>query len=160
MNPVVLAWTLSGVGAGLFFAAGMIFAHGRTPRAAKPVEPPQRSLDPDGFATGDILRQILDRETKDSRLTGAVIADELGLVVASTGEYGDALAAYGAVLAGLGTKTREALPLNQLRQVVVTDDQDMTLTVRPISAAEDNFALVTLATGQPASTPLAAAQGR
>lgn len=160
MNPALLAWVLSGVGAVLFFTAGVLFAlsRGTRPHAAAELEAPPPRLEEEGHATGDILRQLLDRETQGSKLAGAVIADELGLVVASTGEYGDALAAYGAVLAGLGTKTRESLPLQQLRQVIVQDDRDMTLTVRPIAAAQDHFALVTLAAGQPNGAPQGAAQ--
>ena len=103
----------------------------------------------DAGVRGDVLRSILDRETSGNGYTGAVIADELGLIVASTGEYGDALAAYGAYLAGVGAKTRSVLPLHELRQLVIQDDHDTTLTVRPISSAEDHLALVTLAPGRP-----------
>jgi predicted regulator of Ras-like GTPase activity (Roadblock/LC7/MglB family) len=77
-----------------------------------------------------------------------VITDGLGLVVASSGDYAEALAAYGAFLAGIGAKTRDALPLRELRQVVIQDEHDMTLTVRPIISAEDELSLVTLAGGQ------------
>lgn len=101
----------------------------------------------DAAAHGDALRTILDRETRGNHYTGAVITDGLGLVVAATGEYGDALAAYGAFLAEVGAKTRDALPLHTLRQVIVQDDRDTTLTVRPIASTEDNLALVTLAKG-------------
>lgn len=110
----------------------------------------------DSFMPGsraDVFRAILDRETRGSDLTGAVIADELGLVVAATGDYGDALAAYGAFLAGVGTKTRDALPLHELRQVIVQDECNTTLTVRPLAAVDDNFALVTLAPGRQRENP-------
>jgi predicted regulator of Ras-like GTPase activity (Roadblock/LC7/MglB family) len=149
MTAALLAWMLSALGAVLFFAAGVLFslsrAHTKKPPLSIHASPPRLEH---GSASGDVLRQLLDRETGSRQLAGAVIADELGLVVASTGEYGDALAAYGAVLAGLGNRTSEALPLHQLRQVTVQDDHDMTLTVRPIAAAEEHFALVTLASGQ------------
>lgn len=102
----------------------------------------------DAGARGDELRTILDRETSGNGFTGAVIADELGLIVASTGEFGDALAAYGAFLAGVGAKTRGVLPLQALRQLVIQDDYDATLTVRPIVSADDQLALVTLAPGR------------
>ena len=152
MSVAFLAWTMSALGAVLFFAAGVLYALSRSATEIKP--PLSIHASPvrleQGSASGDMLRQLLDRETGGSQLAGAVIADELGLVVASTGEYGDALAAYGAVLAGLGTKTSEALPLHELRQVIVQDDHDMTLTVRPIATSDEHYALVTLAAGQPA----------
>jgi hypothetical protein len=72
--------------------------------------------------------------------------------VASTGEYGDALAAYGAYLAGVGAKTRSVLPLHELRQLVIQDDHDTTLTVRPIASADDHLSLVTLAPGRPSAS--------
>lgn len=117
-------------------------------RGGRRRESSERPSVPDVGTRGEVLRSILDRETRGSGFTGAVIADELGLVVASTGEYGDALAAYGAFLAGVGAKTRDALPLRELRQLTIQDDYDTTLTVRPIASAEDNLALVTLAAGQ------------
>jgi predicted regulator of Ras-like GTPase activity (Roadblock/LC7/MglB family) len=178
MTVPMLAWLMSILGAGLFFAAGTLFAMRRFER----VDVPQRSFDErssgiqltgksassdrarrhvaalveelkvrgssdPSSGTGNALRAILHEETRDSNFAGAVIADDMGLVVASTGEYGDALAAYGAFLAGIGAKTSDALPLHDLRQVIVQDEHDMTLTVRPIATADDNFALVTLATG-------------
>ncbi|HEX6240622.1 MAG TPA: hypothetical protein VFZ61_07010 [Polyangiales bacterium] len=106
----------------------------------------------DAGARGEALRSILDQETSGYSFTGAVITDDQGLIVASTGEYGDALAAYGAFLAGVGEKSRSELPLHELRQVVIQDDHDATLTVRPLASADDHLALVTLALGRSYAT--------
>jgi predicted regulator of Ras-like GTPase activity (Roadblock/LC7/MglB family) len=175
MNMPILAWTMSVLGAVLFFAAGMLFSVQRKPvqsalpeaRESRPSGVHRRSTIPPGERArhevkrlvedlrseaqaegserpGTVLRAILAAETRGSEFSGAVIADELGLVVASTGEHGDALAAYGAFLAGVGAKTSDNLPLTELRQLIVQDENDTTLTVRPIAAANDNFALVTL----------------
>jgi predicted regulator of Ras-like GTPase activity (Roadblock/LC7/MglB family) len=122
-------------------------------RSKRKALPSERRVVLDAGAGGDALRTILDKETRGNGFAGAVIADGLGLVVAATGEYGDALAAYGAFLAGVGAKTRDALPLSELRQVIVQDDHDMTLTVRPIASADDNLALVTLAAGRRNGAP-------
>lgn len=94
------------------------------------------------------LQTIVDAETRTGRAKSAVIADELGLLVAASGadsEYVDALAAMGAYLADVGTKTRDVLPLHKVRQVVVRDEHDVTLTVRPLAADDPGLALVTLA---------------
>ena len=113
--------------------------------------PPMRRIDaPERNVStlGSALQSIVDREAQSSCVRNAVIADELGLLVAASGsshEYCDALAALGAYLADVGTKTRDVLPLHEVRQVVVRDDRDMTLTVRPLAAAEPGLALVTLA---------------
>jgi predicted regulator of Ras-like GTPase activity (Roadblock/LC7/MglB family) len=113
-------------------------------RQARRSTHPEPPVMPAGRTRGDALRSILERETRGPGVAGAVIADELGLVVASTGEYGDALAAFGAYLADVGSKTRGVLPLHEVRQVIVQDDHHMTLTVRPLASADDNLALVTL----------------
>jgi predicted regulator of Ras-like GTPase activity (Roadblock/LC7/MglB family) len=119
------------------------YASKRPPR--KPTERP-----PLISTRADALQLIVDTETEVGGAKSAVIADELGLVVAASGlvhEYGDALAALGAYLADVGSKTRDVLPLREVRQVVVRDDHDMTLTVRPLAAEDPGLALVTLAVG-------------
>jgi predicted regulator of Ras-like GTPase activity (Roadblock/LC7/MglB family) len=150
MNLAIVLWMMSLSGALLFFFAGALFARGRELSRADRATRPLHSTE--SGATGDVLRRVLERETRGSTLDGAVIADELGLVVASTGNYGEALAAYGAVLAGLGEKTRDVLPLHDVRRVVIEDDEARTLIVRPISTAAEHFSLVTLATQTKAQT--------
>lgn len=103
------------------------------------------------------LQSIVDTETRMGRAKSAVIADELGLLVAASGatnEYGDALAAMGAYLTGVGVKTRGILPLNEVSQVVVRDDHDVILTVRPLAADDPGLALVTLAVGPNPNVPI------
>lgn len=117
--------------------------------ASKSVPPPKKrvSSPPKISTLSGALQSIVDSETRSSSVKSAVIADELGLLVAASGassEYGDALAALGAYLADVGTKTRDVLPLHEVRQVVVRDDRDMTLTVRPLVSDDPGLALVTL----------------
>lgn len=107
------------------------------------IDAPERNIS----TLGSALQSIVDSEAQSGRVRNAVIADELGLLVAASGsshEYCDALAALGAYLADVGSKTRDVLPLHEVRQVVVRDDRDMTLTVRPLAATEPGLALVTL----------------
>lgn len=111
---------------------------------------PRRPSTPDLPISAHVreLQTIVDAETRTGRAKSAVIADELGLLVASSGtdsEYVDALAAMGAYLADVGTKTRDVLPLHKVLQVVVRDEHDVTLTVRPLTADDPGLALVTLA---------------
>jgi hypothetical protein len=111
--------------------------------------PPRAAAEriPTTSSRGQVLQSIVDRETATGRVRSAVIADELGLVVAASGnvqEYGDALAALGAYLADVGSKTRDVLPLREVRQVIVRDDCDMTLMVRRLATEDSVLALVTL----------------
>lgn len=113
----------------------------------KPTPARRRTPTPALSATGRSLQTIVDTETRLGRAKSAVIADELGLLVAAssaTSEYNDALAALGAYLADVGSKTRDILPLRKLRQVIVCDDHDVILTVRPLATDDPGLALVTL----------------
>jgi predicted regulator of Ras-like GTPase activity (Roadblock/LC7/MglB family) len=121
---------------------------------SKPTPARQRTPTPTLSATGRALQTIVDTEMRLGRAKSAVIADELGLLVAAssaTNEYNEALAALGAYLADVGSKTRDILPLRNLRQVTVCDDHDVTLTVRPLATDDPGLALVTLAV-EPTST--------
>lgn len=149
MTVSTWAWLLSVAGALLFFAAGGLFAA----RQKALLEQRRRAyLALDVDVRGEALRKILDNETRGGEYAGAVITDELGLVVAATGEHAEELAAYGALLAGVGAKTRAGLPIHELRQVTIEDRRDTTLTVRPIASTEANLALVTLAGPRSAAT--------
>ncbi len=117
---------------------------------SKPPAAPRRNTKPlpSLSSSGRALQTIVDTEISVGGAKSAVIADELGLLVAASGatnEYNDALAAMGAYLADVGTKTRDMLPLHRVRQVVVRDDHDVTLTVRPLATDDPGLALVTLA---------------
>src|SRR5262249_26359036 len=129
--------------------AAALALEARTLRAeafvARSSSPKPRVVDvPTTGSRGDALQTIVDRETRRERIHSAVIADELGLVVVSSGgsaEFGDALAAFGAYLAEVGQKTCDVLPLHEVREVVVRDDHDVTLTVSPIEVVDTTLAL-------------------
>lgn len=160
MTADLLLLLLSLSEAALFFAGGLLFAAYRAARAgARASTDDQRTRLPplaDTRASGDVLRKILAQETRNGGMAGAVIADDLGLVVAGQGELCEVLAAYGAALAGAGAKTRELLPFEQLRKLTVQDDRT-TLIVRPIATADDHFTLVTLSCAQEVVTAQASA---
>jgi predicted regulator of Ras-like GTPase activity (Roadblock/LC7/MglB family) len=141
---MIWAWLLSVVGALLFFAAGATWIRQRTVRAATRTDAARRPAD----INSDALQSIVEAEVRTRGAKSAVITDEMGLVVAASvagSEHGDALAAFGAYLAEVGTKARRVLPLHEVRQVIVRDDRNVTLIVRPLDSADHSLALVTLA---------------
>jgi len=169
VNPLIFAWLLSSAGALLFFAAGATWFKQRALRGAghsafgAALDPSRTTsagavaLRTEGIATtnSQALQAIVDAEVANTGVQSAVIADEIGLVIAASSqgsEHGEALAAFGVYLAEVGTRMRSALPLHQVRSVVVRDDRETTLTVRPLEHGDHRFALVTLA------EPKAAAQ--
>lgn len=123
-------------------------------RSEKSGPPRSRTVTPALSATGRALQTIVDAETRVGRAKTAVITDQLGSLLAASGasnEYNDALAALGAYLADVGSKTGDILPLRNLRQVVVSDVHDLTLTVRPLATDDSGLALVTLAIAPPSN---------
>lgn len=125
-------------------------ARGLRARAFKASEPPaeapekpKRAID----SRGHVLQALVDAEVKTGRAKTAVIADEFGLLVASsgvTGEYDEPLAALGAYLNDISVKLQDMLPLTAITQVIVADDQAMSLSMRPLPLDEPGLALVTL----------------
>ena len=93
---------------------------------------------------GPALQALVDDLTRRSRVRAAVVADELGLVVVSSGESGDELAAAGVVIAHAGAQAGQLLPVGRLRRVSMQDEHDLTITVSPLAAADGELSLVTL----------------
>jgi predicted RNase H-like nuclease (RuvC/YqgF family) len=94
-----------------------------------------------------VLQALVDAEIKTGRAKTAVIADELGLLVAAGGvtdEYAESLAAVGTYLVDIGVKLQDMLPICTIAQVIVRDDQDLTVTARPLPLDQPGLSLVTM----------------
>jgi len=92
---------------------------------------------------------MVDELTSGEDVRAAVVADEMGLVVASSGQHSDAIAAVGAVVSRATTQVAHLLPIGTPRQVVLRDENDLTVTLRPIDAEGRSLLLLTLALGDP-----------
>jgi hypothetical protein len=105
---------------------------------------------PRGAGRGHLFQSFVDQVSRLADIRCAVVADELGLVVASHGTLGDEVAAVGSLLSRAGGKALEVLPLRNLHRVTVEDDQRVALTLRPLPTREgkdSDLALITLAVG-------------
>ena len=103
-----------------------------------------------GHKAGDVLQALVDGVSGQAEITCAVVADDLGLVVASHGDLGDEVAAVGALFGRAGLQAQKVLPLHKVQRVTVEDDQNCTLTLRPLQtdeSVEGDLALITLAVG-------------
>jgi hypothetical protein len=101
---------------------------------------------------GGILQALVERVSSLGDIRCAVIADDLGLVVASQGELSDEVAAVGALFGRASLHAKRVLPLHGVLRVNVEDDQNVVLGVRPLSTDAGpgvELALVTLAVGAP-----------
>jgi transposase-like protein len=103
-----------------------------------------------GHKAGDVLQALVDGVSGSAEIRCAVVADDLGLVVASHGELPDEVAAVGALFGRAGLQAQKVLPLHKVQRVTVEDDQNCTLTLRPLQtdeSVEGDLALITLAVG-------------
>jgi hypothetical protein len=96
------------------------------------LRPLQVVLPPDGLAHGGTFQTLVDRIGDVSEVRSAVVADELGLVVACHGEHGDELAALGALFVRAGAQARHLLPLREVSRLTLEDEQSVSVTVTPL----------------------------
>lgn len=119
----------------------------RTFKASEPApEAPTARLRPID-SKSHVLQALVDAEVKTGRAKTAVIADELGLLVAAGGvteDYAESLAAVGTYLVDIGVKLQDMLPICAIAQVIVRDDQDLTVTARPLPLDQPGLSLVTM----------------
>jgi hypothetical protein len=119
--------------------------------AARPAAVTARTVAvPKGAKRGDVFQAFVDQVSRLADVRCAVIADELGLVVASHGEMSDEVAAVGALFARAGSKAIEVLPLRNVHQVTVEDDQKVALNLRPLQTSDgvdSDLTLITLGVG-------------
>ena len=112
----------------------------------------RRSAAADGALGGQAFQRLVEQVGSLDPVRSAVIADELGLVVACHGTHGEELAAIGALFARSGNEARKMLPLDHLQRVIVEDERNISVTVRPLRSADagaddSELTLVTLAVG-------------
>jgi hypothetical protein len=96
---------------------------------------------------GKALQALVDELAGGAQIRAVVVADELGLVVAASGENGDELAAAGVVIVHAGARVGQLLPVGKLRKLIMQDEHDLTVTVRPLDDENGNLSLVTLGLG-------------
>jgi hypothetical protein len=114
-------------------------------KASEPAPPVARKRAAD--SKGHVLQALVDAEVKSGSAKTAVIADELGLLVAASGvteEYGESLAAVGSYLVDISSKLQDMLPMCAIAQVTVRDDQDLTISARPLPLDQPGLSLVTM----------------
>jgi hypothetical protein len=110
--------------------------------------PPQAPAPLPPGTLGGTLQSLLQEVAKDGRTRGVVVADESGLVVASTGANAEALAAAAAVFVDSATRVlRNVLPLGPLRNLAVVDENEVTIAALPLTVSEHALILATLTAG-------------
>ena len=110
--------------------------------AAVPVLP-VGDLERDGGSVEHYLERLCER----GGARGAVVADSAGLVVASSGIGGDALAALAASTYRAGSSAADLVSMGPLSQVTLSDGTNLTFTALPFQISGTTLILATLSTG-------------
>ena len=86
---------------------------------------------------------------RDPRVSAAVVSDDLGLLVAGTGEDAEALAAVGGYLSGVGERAQSLVALGMPTRVVVEDDRGASISATRLVGGP--LVAVTLTRDRPAA---------
>jgi predicted regulator of Ras-like GTPase activity (Roadblock/LC7/MglB family) len=99
---------------------------------------------------GNRLQALIERVKGLGDFRSAVVADDLGLVVASQGELPDEVAAVGALFGQAALQAERELPLRSVQRVIVEGERGLVLAVRPLRLpAGVDLTLITLGLGAP-----------
>jgi hypothetical protein len=110
-----------------------------TARVARPV--PATVQRRAGTAPSALDALVVDLKSGPG-VTGAVIADDLGLLVAGEAKTGVALAAVGGYLVGVGARMREFLGFQPAARILVEDDAGNSVTATPMPGASAQLVAV------------------
>ena len=107
-----------------------------------PKKAPSRGSAPD--LDLDVYRQLVERVGGAAGLQCAVIADELGSLLAGSGELAESLAAFGAYIRDASSRTERLLPLEGVDEIDIRDRRGALLSTRVITRSPSELSLVLL----------------
>jgi hypothetical protein len=102
-------------------------------------------VSPDGL--GGAFQTLVNRLSGDENSRGVVLADELGLLVAGTGEHTESMAAMAAIYATVSVRLESIFPFGEISQIVVENTDELTITMQPYDIASDKLILTSLSVG-------------
>ncbi len=111
----------------------------------EPVRKPETMKIKTGFSNA--FEKIIQKLSTDKKSRGAVVADELGLPVAGTGNNLNALAGMAAIFSIIDERIHTMLSLGELEKLVIVDNNDLTLTIYPFTFLHERLMLTTLTIG-------------
>jgi cell division septum initiation protein DivIVA len=93
----------------------------------------------------DVLKRMVERIARIECVRSAAVVETNGLVLASSGERGDALAAFGNYIRDAASRSTRLLPLGVADEVIVRDVHGVVFSSRTLGRPEAELALITLA---------------
>jgi chromosome segregation ATPase len=102
-------------------------------------------------ANGEELQGAVERVMQTGRFNSAAISDDVGFVIAGSGEHSEALAAFAALFVEVGARASQFFPMHALGRVVLEDSHGVTLSAHTVGKSGSNLLLVTLGVGSDGS---------
>ncbi len=96
---------------------------------------------------GKSLEEIIYQLAELEGCRGAVFADNLGLAVAGSGDNVDSLAGMAAVFTKVEERIHSLFSFGSMQKLIMSDDNQLTLTAYPFPLPDDNLVLTTLSVG-------------
>ena len=96
---------------------------------------------------GRELQSLVERIAREGGVLSAVIADDMGLLVASAGAHAEALGALGAFMGPVSQKAQQLLPIHDVVEVVLHDEQQSRITLRRLKTAQTDLVLALMTDG-------------
>jgi hypothetical protein len=96
---------------------------------------------------GGTFQKLVERLSGSGNSRGVVLADDLGLLVAGTGEHTESMAAMGAVFSTVTQRMESIFPIGQISQIVIENADELTITMQPYEIGPDKLILTSLSVG-------------
>lgn len=96
---------------------------------------------------GEIFENLVNQLSTGETSRGAVMADELGLLIAGTGKHMDALAVIAALFSEMYNKVKSIFPIGTVDCFEILNTQKVTIRIFPILIASNNLLIVTTSVG-------------
>jgi predicted regulator of Ras-like GTPase activity (Roadblock/LC7/MglB family) len=93
----------------------------------------------------DVLKGMIERIARIDGVRAAAVVENNGLVLASSGERSEALAAFGNYIRDAASRSTRLLPLGAAEEVIVRDVHGVVFSSRVLGRPEAELALITLA---------------
>ncbi len=102
----------------------------------------------------DSLSNVLSTITLNTNVTASAVADNLGFIVAEKGQrkYTEGLAGIAASFDSLNAQIHSFIPIGELKQIIVTDINDVTVSAFPITVSDEKLVVMLLSAGAAPAT--------
>jgi hypothetical protein len=115
--------------------------------APKPIINPtsKKTVSYDGL--GEVFENIVTRLSAGETSRGTVMADELGLLIAGTGQHMESLAVMAALFSEMYSKMKSIFPIGSVDCFEIINTQKITIRIFPILIASNNLLIVSMSVG-------------